>query len=232
MRAALGGDEARPRAASRRGARGRRAAGSRASASAASATGCSPSRRPRATIRRIPYSAFVENSMRLNPSDAVGFPLGRARRLGQRARAARWISRHGWISRAPLAAPRSARPSSVPCTPSRGSSIDQLELPGAGPARRRIVGGDAAEQLERVLVLGEHGRDEALDPVLAGPLDEPLEQRGAALRGPASRSTTATATSASSGRDAHVAGDADRFALRRRSRGPPRGRGGRPRSGT
>ena len=40
------------------------------------------------------------------------------------------------------------------------------------------LGGEAREQLERLARSPQDDRDEALDAVLAGPLDEPLEQRG------------------------------------------------------
>ena len=59
-----------------------------------------------------------------------------------------------------------------------GELEQELDLPVAR-ALPRAVRGEASEQLERVLVLGEHQRDEVGDALLAGALGEPLEQAGA-----------------------------------------------------
>ena len=54
---------------------------------------------------------------------------------------------------------------------------DELHV-SAGAAVPLRVRSEVREQLERVPVVAQDERDEALDSLVAGPFDEPFEQRG------------------------------------------------------
>ncbi len=230
----------RPPSASRRGARGRRGAGSRPR-QARPAARADRRRRARARPAAAPRTRLSSRtaSPQILARRSVMAPRNRAdpRSIaGWACSAVSWMRclsrRHGLIV-TPLAAACRARPRTVsPSSRFRGQLDQELEV-AVLALRGGVVGGEPLEQLDRGLVLLEDHRDEVRDALLAGALDELLEQRGGdAASLPVVDHRDGDLGDRRVGR-AHVAGDARRARRsRRRRRRSPRGWSGRPRSGT
>src|SRR5581483_3539104 len=61
--------------------------------------------------------------------------------------------------------------------PGPGEVDDELEVAGGAAARRPAIRREAAGEVEGAPVLAHDQGEEALDPLLPGPLDEPLQER-------------------------------------------------------